>query len=84
VSAATLRALWARRPRLACGCSPPCRCELHARPSRQRVDGYAAAVRWLGAHGVGAAPLGPELAALARRGGADAELAEAVRGRWAA
>ena len=84
MSAAQARVRWARRIRLDCGCTLPCRCDYKARPTPKRVDAYAAAVAWLDGLGIPAAPLRPELDALARRGGAERALAEAVRGRWAA
>ena len=87
VTASTLdreRRAWRRRGRLDCGCTIPCRCEWKSRPSLKRTDAYADAVLWLDAHGLPAAALAPELAALARRGGAEAALAESVSRRWAA
>lgn len=85
MTAATLerqRRAWRRRARLACDCSAPCRCALHARPTRLRVEAYASAVALLDALGNPAAPLRAELAALARRGGPEAALAERVARRW--
>ena len=78
------RHYWRRRPRLACGCTEPCRCALRDRPTSKRVDGYRDALDHLAEHGLAGAALLPECRRLWSRGGSDRVLAEQIVRRWSA
>lgn len=74
---------WSLRPRMACGvCTDSCRCEWKANPSSRRVEAYADAVHHLHSHGLGAAPLVPELRVLWRRSADDRKLVQSITEQW--
>ena len=76
------RYYWRRRPRLACSCWQPCRCDWRDRPSSKRVDGYRDALDHLAEQGLAGAALLPECRELWHRGGAERRLAEKTMRRW--
>ena len=68
---------------MACGiCTDFCRCEWKANPSSKRVEAYADAVHHLHLHGLGAAPLVPELRVLWRRSADDRKLVQSITEQW--
>jgi len=75
------RRAWSRQFFSECGCSVPCRCEYHEKPTQKRIDGYRAAVEHLEHHGLPAALFTPEARELWKRGGDERALVEKLRAK---